>query len=303
MIESNCNLMCLSCNGNLSAGDPASQYQRLKIIQNTVRVPSSLYTSDLGALNVYQFPQSATGVNWNQMSDKSNRHSQPVNVSSHGSSTRRTITRHRPNASTPGGLGVDIKHNSYYRYMDRLKAKKPIRRGDIPPKFGSPIVFNCAYPIYGGKTMKTSIVNGCNCPNLPYESNESQLYVTYYTPSMLFKPGCSTCSFNAGNYIYTKKSVYGQFLRALITAVDLVHNIFTIQFDDGTIETKLGSDIQANFICSCPGNVNVQTVNSNSHVISDCLIPAGFNSTNTINNLYLSCYPGNCNAGLISGTL
>ena len=32
------------CNRNLSSSNPASQYQRLKIIQNTVRVPSSLYT-------------------------------------------------------------------------------------------------------------------------------------------------------------------------------------------------------------------------------------------------------------------
>ena len=58
----------------------------------------------------------------------------------------------------------DIKHNSYYRYLARLKGKGPVRRGVIPPQFGVPIVFNPAYPIYGGKTIKTNIVNHCNCP-------------------------------------------------------------------------------------------------------------------------------------------
>jgi hypothetical protein len=80
----------------------------------------------------------------------------------HGSSTRHTQTNLRPGAMTPGGYGVDIKHNSYYRYLGKLKAKKPIRRGKIPENYGKPIPFNWAYPIQGAKTIKTSIVSGCN---------------------------------------------------------------------------------------------------------------------------------------------
>ena len=38
---------CRGCNNNLSANDPASQYQRQKIIQNTVRVPSSISNNNL----------------------------------------------------------------------------------------------------------------------------------------------------------------------------------------------------------------------------------------------------------------
>ena len=49
---------CRGCNNNLSANDPASQYQRQKIIQNTVRIQSSLFTMNLGALNVYERPDS-----------------------------------------------------------------------------------------------------------------------------------------------------------------------------------------------------------------------------------------------------
>jgi hypothetical protein len=37
-------------NPNLSSNTPANQYQRLKLIQNTVRVDGSLYTSNLGPL-------------------------------------------------------------------------------------------------------------------------------------------------------------------------------------------------------------------------------------------------------------
>jgi hypothetical protein len=173
---------CRSCNNNLAGNNPASQYQRLKIIQNTVRVPASLYTMNLAALNVYQKPDNkyqivdvagsnyivSPGVNWNQMSDRKQPHIQVVKTgsgSTYGaSSTKHTITRLRPGALSPGGSGVDIKHNSYQRYLNRIKGKGPVRRGVIPPEFGLPYIpFNRAYPIYGGKTTKTSIVSGCDC--------------------------------------------------------------------------------------------------------------------------------------------
>ena len=135
------------CNTNLTAIDPASQYQRLKLIQNTVRVQASLYTHDLGALTVYQRPIRAfANVNWNQMSDRAVRHVQPSIVTGgsfyHGSSTKHTITRCRPGAGCPGGSGVDIKHNSYDRYLNRLKGKGPVRRGVVPPGFGKQLPFN-----------------------------------------------------------------------------------------------------------------------------------------------------------------
>lgn len=170
---------CQGCNNNLSANNPASQYQRQKIIQKTVRVPSSLYTMNLAALNVYEKPSKLyttmsingsllvvpPGANWNQMSDRRQQHIQYVKTGSNGaSSTRRTITRMRPGAMSPGGAGVDIKHNSYERYLNRLKGKGPVRRGAIPENFGAPYIpFNCAYPVYGGKMVKTSIVSNCAC--------------------------------------------------------------------------------------------------------------------------------------------
>ena len=159
---SECRGSCRSygCNANLAGEDPASQYQRQKIIWNTVRVPASLYTSDLAALSAYQSPLPLFNVNWNQMSDRRNRSFQPTLVAGgstyHASSVKNTITRCRPGAGCPGGYGVDVKHNSYNRYMNKLKAQGPIRRGKFPPGF---IIGE-----KGGKTTKTNIVSGCECP-------------------------------------------------------------------------------------------------------------------------------------------
>lgn len=135
-VDKKCNLNCrrIGYNQKLSLLDPASQYQTQKIIWNTVRVPATLYMSDLSALTVYQSP-GINRVNWNQMSDRRIKHVQPSLVGGgsyyHTSSTKHTITRLRPGAGSPGGAGVDIKHNSYARYLRRLVGKGPARRGVI----------------------------------------------------------------------------------------------------------------------------------------------------------------------------
>lgn len=161
--ESNCEYSCRSfgVDKKLPTNSAVYQYMQLKIIQNTVRVPASLYLSDLAALNVYQSP-GPYGVNWNQMSDRRAPHFQPHLTSDRGNSLRGTITGIRPGAQCPGGYGVDVKHGSYDRYLRRLKGKGPVRRETVPSTFGKPIPFSAAHPVYGGKTVKTSIV-GLNC--------------------------------------------------------------------------------------------------------------------------------------------
>ena len=47
---------------------------------------------------------------------------QIVVVPSHGNSVRATLTRARPGASSPGGEGVNKKHDSYARYLSKRKA-------------------------------------------------------------------------------------------------------------------------------------------------------------------------------------
>lgn len=172
---------CRNCNSNLASDNPASQYQRQKLIQNTVRIPASLWTMNLAALASYNAPLSTSQfveqagafyevpahIYWNQMSDRARPSVQKVITGSGATyganSLKRTKTSLKPGAMSPGGIGVDIKHNCYERRLNRLKAKGPIRRGVIPPNYGTPIPFNPAFPIYGGKIVKTGIVNGCNC--------------------------------------------------------------------------------------------------------------------------------------------
>ena len=184
---------CRTCNSNLTSNTPASQYQRLKLIQNTVRVYASLYAANLAPLNAYVKPTKATyGVCWNQMSDRPFPSVQKsvIPTGSNCALNRRhtSVTSSRPGCQAPGGIGCDIKHNSYDRYLNRLKGKGPMRRGVILPTFGRPIPFNNAYPVYGGKTTKTSIVNGCYCPIGTVEQNLQQDIHIYNNPNWQPEP-------------------------------------------------------------------------------------------------------------------
>jgi hypothetical protein len=82
--------------------------------------------------------------------------SQQLVVTPRTGSTRRSITALRPGSLSPGGVGVDIKHNSYDRYLAKLKGKGPLRREVVS-------LTNPPTPKSGGKVMKMNIINGCDC--------------------------------------------------------------------------------------------------------------------------------------------
>ena len=162
----------------LTGNTPSQRYQKLKLMYNAVRVPSSVYTMNLGALNVYEIPEvERQGVNWNQMSDRKEPHIQAAGSSGGnpgGNSTKRSVTRLRPGALSPGGAGVDIKHNSYDRYLARLKGKKPLRQEATPKAFKeNNLPFNRAAPVYGGKIFKVGIIDKCVCGP---DENRKDLY-------------------------------------------------------------------------------------------------------------------------------
>uniref|UniRef100_A0A6C0B0E5 Uncharacterized protein n=1 Tax=viral metagenome TaxID=1070528 RepID=A0A6C0B0E5_9ZZZZ len=300
LVTNCCSLNCsqnggcnyLGCAMSLCDVDPASQYIKLKLIQNTVRVPASLYLNDLGALTVYQQPLKENAyVNWNQMSDRPVRSFQKNLVTGgsfyHGSSTKHTITRCRPGAGSPGGYGVDIKHNSYDRYLARIKGKGPARRGVVPPAFGAPIPFNPAFPIYGGKTMKTSIVgDNCNCPisNKQNNTNTSDLKKIYHilinpvSLSMIFK-------FKVGDVVYATNA-QGNFAIGIVTAVE--NEIYTVIFDDESTVTTTADCLFIYFPCKCDmneaNNMGISLTNG-SILFSD---PAATNNCNSLN--VLDCY-------------
>jgi hypothetical protein len=242
------------CNTNLTGFTPADQYQKQKLIQNTVRVYSSLYTSNLGPLNAYRKPTTTTyGVCWNQMSDRPvpsvQRATIPTGYNNALNSRRSSVTSSKPGSQTPGGVGCDIKHNSYDRYLNRLKGKGPLRRGVIPPNYGMPIPFNPAFPVYGGKTVKTNIVNNCDCPITTPQNNLKQDVKIYNNPYWQPYP-TSIIEFKVGDYVYAKQTGNDYYTRALIINID--NGVYTIKFDNGTEQTVDNvNDLLIYYPCNC----------------------------------------------------
>lgn len=245
-----------TCDTNLSGNSPADQYQKLKLIQNTVRVYSSLYTMNLAGLTAYSKPTAATyGVCWNQMSDRPFPSVQKATVPTgfnHSLNNRHhSVTSSRPGGQTPGGIGCDIKHNSYDRYLNRLKGKGPLRLGVIPPVFGEPFIpFNRAYPVYGGKTIKTSIVNDCYCPQSDNIKKEiiARLYVRRIPTVDEVQPG-----YYVNEKVYAIKTGTNYYSEATVIGINPEDNgLYDIQFEDGTIMNNVRfQNILKYFPCVC----------------------------------------------------
>jgi hypothetical protein len=235
-----------SCDTNLTGNTPADQYQRLKLIQNTVRVQSSLYTANLGPLSAYKNANKTPhGVCWNQMSDRPFPSVQTgvIPTGSNSSMNRRhtSVTSSRPGCQAPGGVGCDIKHNSYDRYLNRLKGKGPLRRGIVPPNFGVPIPFNNAYPIYGGKTTKTSIINGCDCSQV----NNINIY---NNPNWQPDPD-GNIEYFVGQFVYAIE--YGNNFVSKAKIISIINNIYKIEFENGVEQDVVFNDLKIYFPCNC----------------------------------------------------
>ena len=241
-IQMQCKMNCSrNFNKNLAGNDLASQYQRQKIIQNTVRVSASLYTMNLAGLSGYQKPlnvlqlveQAGTQyivpakTYWNQMSDRARPSNQVTKVASgatyHSSSTRHTITRNRPGAMSPGGIGVDIKHNSYNRYLNKIKGKAPLRRGVINSS-------NLLSPIYGGKIVKTSIINKCACT----EVSEQDKLIYNSNDNLQDKILSVRYSFNIGDFVWAKQiDTDTNLYKGEI--INIIDELYTVKFSENMI--------------------------------------------------------------------
>jgi hypothetical protein len=160
------------------------------------------------------------------------------------------VTSSKPGSQTPGGIGCDIKHNSYDRYLNRLKGKGPLRRGPIPATFGNPIPFNPAFPVYGGKTTKTNIVNGCDCPIESKALDEKQDIRIYNNPLYQADPN-NKYGFAVGDYVYAIKPGTRYFSKAVVTAVN--GTMYTIMFTDGTVATENVNKLLIYYPCNCEG--------------------------------------------------
>jgi hypothetical protein len=193
------------------------------------------------------------------MSDRAKPSNQVLKTGSgstyHGSSKKHSIVRLRPGSMSPGGVGVDIKHNSYERRLNKLKGKTSLKRGIIPPNYGSPIPFNRAYPVYGGKVIKTALVNGCNCPD---NSNGDQIIYGSSFNSIQDKILSIGYKFNVGDFVWAKKHTSDTKLyKAQINSIE--NGLYTIQFsDDRSIGITNVYGLLIYYECNCLGEQSVE---------------------------------------------
>lgn len=146
-------VQCRTCNPLNWPLPPTFSEANQKRIWKASRVAQSQYLDSIASLNVYHPPTLQIGVNWNQMSDRPVPGIVKRNVPSHGCSTKSSITRERPGAQSAPGSGVDVKHGSYHRYLERLKGKGPART-QLP---------NHNIPLYGNKTRAYGVSNSNSC--------------------------------------------------------------------------------------------------------------------------------------------
>ena len=59
----------------------------------------------------------------------------------------------------------------------------------------------------------------------------------------------SNCDFSVGAYVYAMQTGNNFYTRALITCI--INDVYTIQFDNGTIQTAVRSELLVYFPCNC----------------------------------------------------
>ena len=146
----------VQCNNNSCISFSSKQILQAtnRRIYNVARIPASEYANNLGAFQVFTGSR-IHGQTWNQSSDRAIQHTTINPVPSHGNSTKTSITRPRPGAIRTGGTGVDIKHNSYARYLNRRKGQSMIAGPFVGNRVPTKAVVN-------NKVQKQNSVN-CHC--------------------------------------------------------------------------------------------------------------------------------------------
>jgi len=266
---------CRGCNKGLNGNTPADQYQKQKLIQNTVRVYASLYTMNLGSLSSYSRPPAEVyKVGWNQQSDRPfpsvQRASIKTGFYNSLNGKHHSYTSSKPGSQTPGGVGCDIKHNCYERYLNKLKGRKVLRRGIIPPTFGQPFIpFNPAFPVYGGKQFKTAIVADCNCPlDQNSKISDIQIYNNPYFQEMkeeVFK-------FEVGMvvYVYNNKNILSK--AEIIEEINI--ETFKVKFEDNSTQIVNINQLKTYYPCNCEGIVTQSPLDILANGLdSTCILP------------------------------
>ena len=144
---------CKACRSGICEGCDDVIIQ--KRIWKQVGVPSSQHASVLSYIHGSSDSASSPPfLNWNQSSNNYLPSVQNTYVPTMGNSTRSTVTALRPGALSAGGVGVDLKHNSYARYLCRINSSNLCASMRNIPEDTS--------PLYGNKLMSYGILSS-NC--------------------------------------------------------------------------------------------------------------------------------------------
>ena len=168
---------CYNCNGcidgSCSVALKALQLDtKNKVITNLVRIPASLYTNNLESVvashdlfanltdpKVPVLNRYIGHPGGSQASDRARFSGSKLTfnrtVPSRGNSTKRSQTSMRPGSQAPGGIGVDVKHNSYQRYLLKKKGLYALQGVETLGKNNKRIENN--------KYRKGEVIAGCKC--------------------------------------------------------------------------------------------------------------------------------------------
>ena len=173
-LQGNCNSRCMACIGEYSAFNKNKITNTQKKIQRVVGVTESEFASNLSSavvsngsrlsqlqintLNPVGSRPSFGAGTWNQASDRA----LPA-----GS----RIKKPKTGSSIHVGLGVDVKHNSYARYLARLKGKNLKVKGVSKTELQNIVTrLNKNKPVVNNKPLPLMIVqqagksgNKCAC--------------------------------------------------------------------------------------------------------------------------------------------
>ena len=180
---------------------PAAAYQRNQIIDRTVRLPASMFTMNLGSLSA------SVKQTWHPQSDRAAASRQMYH----------TTASSRPGGQSPGGIGCDVKHGSYDRYLNRLKA--------------------------GHLNRGPTIVSGCACD----KTN------VYFDPNPILPPVDVpyTKSYRAGEIVY--RLVDGVYNQAKVLSNNV--GLYEIEYTEtgeryiNILAGELNSYIPCNLLC------------------------------------------------------
>jgi hypothetical protein len=100
--------------------------------------------------------------------------------------------------------------------------------------------------------MKTSIVNHCNCPIV---SNDTRLFANSNLQDKIYDV---VYTYTVGDYVFAKKigDGSGEKFKAQIIDIDIETGLYTVKFEDGSVESVSGDYLSIYFDCDCLPNTS-----------------------------------------------